>query len=346
MTEPSPVVDENVPSGTSTLEDDDGPASPASPARTSEAKLRRILRILVIAAIALFAVFAVVYYLGQRAPSAPSISDRSVAAAEQAVRDNPNNVSARLALANAYVSADRKDEAITQYKTILQADPKNRGALLGAGKLAYATDDYVSARDWLTQMVKVSGGEEFSSADPQLEETQYFLGMTEMMTGNMPSAITHLKAALAIDKTDADAWHSLAGAQVRQGDYKAAVASYQQAVRFIPSGWCDPYQGLAVAYQHLNDAAGTTYAQGMTSICAGDTQAGMDSLATLTTGPFATPAMLGLGLAAESLNDPSAAAKWYSKVLKADPSNITARTALARLGATASPSPAASGGKS
>ena len=346
MTEPSPVVGENVPSGTSTLHDDDGTAPPASSTRTSEQKLRRILRILIACAVALLAVFAVVFYLGQRSSSGPTIPDRAVTAAEQAVRDDPNNVNARIALASAYLASDRKEEALAQYRTILEADSKNRDALLGAGRVAYQMKDYVTARDLLGQMIKVSGGEEFSAADPQIEEAQYYWGLTELEAGDVPAAMKHLQAALTIDKTDADAWNSLASAQVKQGDYKAAVASYQQAVRFIPSGWCEPYDGMVVAYQNLNDTAGINYAQGMASFCDGDSKAGMESLAKVTTGPLAVPAMLGLGLAAESQDDVAVATEWFKKVLKVDPTNITARTALARLGATAAASPSASGGKS
>ncbi len=346
MTEPSPVVGENVPSGTSTLHDEDAATPSAQAPRTSEQKLRRILRTLIICAVALLAVFAVVFYLGQRASSGPTIPDRAVTAAEQAVRDDPNNVNARLSLASAYLASDRKDEALVQYRTILEADPKNRDALLAAGKLAYQSKDYASARDLLGQMLKVSGGEEFSAADPQIEEAQYYFGLTELDAGDVPAAITHLQAALRIDKTDADAWNKLGGAQAQQGDYKAAVASYQQAVRFIPSGWCEPYNGMVVAYKSLNDTAGIDYAQGMASFCDGDSKAGMESLAKVTTGPLAVPAMLGLGLAAEAQDDVAVATEWFKKVLKVDPTNITARTALARLGATAAASPSASGGKS
>lgn len=319
---------------------------PQHNSRTAGLTLRRILRILIICAVALLAVFAVVFYLGQRANSGPTIPDRAVTAAEQAVRDDPNNVNARLGLASAYLASNRKDEALTQYRTILEAEPANRDALLASGKLAYQSKDFATARDLFGRMLKVSGGEEFSAADPQIEEAEYYFGLTELDSGNVPAAIKHLQAALRIDKTDADAWNTLAGAQVKQGDYKSAVASYQQAVRFIPSGWCEPYNGMVVAYTSLKDTAGIDYAQGMASFCDGDSKAGMESLAKVTTGPLAVPAMLGLGLAAESQDDVAVAAGWFKKVLKADPTNITARTALARLGATAAASPSASGGKS
>jgi len=293
--------------------------------------LRRLLRLLIVIFLVFFLAFAVVYYLSQRPASTPALSDRAVTTAEQAVTENPNDVSARLGLAAAYLQAGRRDDALTQYGEIIKADNTNRAALIGSGTIKFKTEDYDGAKQDFQQVVKNSGGKEFSNADPQLESSQYFLGLINTKLGDIPAAITHLKAALAIDDTDADAWNALGSAQVRANSYEEAVQSYEQALAFIPSGWCDPYQGLAVAYGHLKKQSGADYANAMNLVCTGDNEAGIAQLTGLTKGEFHLPALLGLGMASESMGDAASALTYYKQVIAEDPKSIPALSAIARL---------------
>ncbi|MEI8081580.1 MAG: tetratricopeptide repeat protein, partial [Actinomycetes bacterium] len=297
----------------------------------SDQGLKRLLKLLVVVFVILFVGFAAVYYLSQRPAPTPNLSDRAVSSAEQAVSEKPNDVAARLGLAAAYLQAGRPEDALTQYQEISKADPKNRAALIGAGTIKFQGEDYEGAKAAFGQVVKNSGKGEFSNADPQLESSQYYLGMISLKTGDIPGAIASLQAALAIDDTDADAWHALGGAQVRAGSYQDAVNSYEQALSFIPSGWCDPYAGLAVAYGHLKKQSGADYANAMNLVCTGDTASGMTQLQSLTTGEFHLPALLGLGTASETSGDATNALKYYKLVVAEDPKNIAALSAIARL---------------
>jgi tetratricopeptide (TPR) repeat protein len=315
---------------------------------SSSRTLVRILWILGLLLGLLIVVFGVVYYLGQHASSGPSLADRSVTTAEQAVRDDPNNVAARLNLATAYLESGRSEEALAQFTAITKVEPDNRAALLGSGTIRLQNEDFAGAKADFAHVVAVSGGQEFSAADPQLERAQYFLGMSALGLKDVPGAVKAFTAALAIDKTDADAWYALGGAQAQAADYKSAADSYQRALVFVPTGWCDPYAGLAAAYGQLKNSDGSAYSNAMASICNGKTDDGVSALEKLTTGEFKEQAMLGLGIAAESSNDKAKAIGWYRKVIAADPSNIAALTALARLGASepasssATPTPSAS----
>jgi tetratricopeptide (TPR) repeat protein len=329
---------------TPTPTSDDPVAAPetAVPVATTGAAgsrtLVRVLWVLGIVTIALIVVFGVVYYFGQHADSGPSLADRDVTAAEQAVRNDQNNVGARLALAAAYLQAQRTEEALAQYVEITKAEPDNRTALLGSGTIRFENQDFTGAKADFQHIVDVSGDAEFSAADPQLERAMYYLGDSNLRLGDLPGAVKALESALAIDKTDADAWFWLGGAQVRAGDYQAASDSYQKALTFVPTGWCDPYEGLGVAYGHLNNADGNTYAKAMAAICAGNPEEGVPALESLTKGDFHVPALLGLGFASESSGDKAKAVDWFRQVIAADPSNIPALTALARLGANESAS--------
>jgi tetratricopeptide (TPR) repeat protein len=325
---------------------DPRPAAKAKRPPRSEQELRRIVRLLIVAFVALLAVFAVVYYLGHRVDSAPSIPDQAIVKAEDAVKESPNDISARLQLADVYARFNRPDDALTQYNEILTAQPKNRAALLGIGAMLAKKGDYAGAKTQYTQFIKTSGKGEFSAADPQLEQAYYSLGMANLSLNDVPSATKALQSALGIDKTDADAWYSLGEAQSRAGNFKDAADSYSEALAFVPSGWCDPFNGLLNAYTKLGEKDGVTFATGMKAICEGNSSEGAQTLSTVTSGKYQLPALLGLGLAAENDNNTDMAIQYYTKATQVDPSNVTARTALARLGAptaSAKPSPSGSG---
>jgi len=326
-------------------------ASIGAPAPDDDRRLKRILYILVAVTAVLFAVFAVVYYLGQRVDAAPSIPDQAVVKAEAAVKDAPNDIAARLQLANVYAQFGRPDDALSQFNEILKAQPKNRAALLGVGAMLSQKGDLAGAKSNYEAFIKTSGKGEFSAADPQLEQAYYFLGVTNLGLSDVPGAVKALESALVIDKTDADAWFSLGEAQSRAGDYKTAAEAYTTALTFIPSGWCDPYAGLQTAYSKLGDKDGVTFAKGMESICKGSGSDGVQELTGLSKGKYQLPALLGLGLAAEHDGNSSQAIEYYTKAAQLDPTNVAARTALARLGAasaapSASASPAPSGSAS
>ena len=62
---------------------------------SGDAKLKRILTALIVATIALGAIFGVIYYLGRHKDSGPSLADRAVSSAEEAVEAKPDDVALR-----------------------------------------------------------------------------------------------------------------------------------------------------------------------------------------------------------------------------------------------------------
>jgi tetratricopeptide (TPR) repeat protein len=314
-----------------------GPTDPdtsPSPGPSDDRRLKRLLMALAGTLAVLIVVFGVVYYLGQRTDAGPTMSERAVAAAEQAVKENPNDIGLRLTLATAYESQGMLEEARTQYQEVLKFEPDHRTALLGLATILYGNDDLEGAKAQFQHVVDVSGGEEFSAVDPQLEKALYFLGAISLTQKDYPTAIKHLEAALKIDATDADAWYTVGRAQAGATNYEKAAAAYLEALRFIPSGWCEPYDGLQEAYTQLKRSDGQTFARAMSAICKGDVDAGTADLEKVTEGEFQVPALLGLGQAAEAKGDTKAAIGWYRKVRDLEPTNVPALSALARLGDT------------
>ncbi|HEY8654002.1 MAG TPA: tetratricopeptide repeat protein [Dermatophilaceae bacterium] len=281
--------------------------------------------------------FAGIYYQDQHVDAGPSMIERQTQSAEAAVKKTPNNIGARLELASAYQLAKRYDDELKQYDVILTADKANRFALLGRGSALMAKGDLKAAAAAYHKITDVESKGEFAGADPQLEEAHYYLGSIALKQGNTKQAITELQSALKIVRTDSDALYLLGVAQLKEGSTQLAVDSLKQALLFVPTGWCEPYSQLSVAYGKLDKAPQATYAGAMADFCLKKPDVAKSRLKTLTTGPVAVDALLGLGLIEETASHNTEAVSWYQKVLTVDRTNFSAISSLSRLGVGPTP---------
>jgi tetratricopeptide (TPR) repeat protein len=302
---------------------------------------RLIVGILIVLVIGIPAI-GLIYFLDRNVDPGPSMAQRTIAAAEEAVRKEPNNLSVRTVLATSYAAAGRYADAVAQYSEILQVAPDHHGALLGRGNTYLALKDDASATKDFQQLVDVAKGGEMANADPQLEEAYYRLGDIALRAGKAGDAVTLLTSALAINRSDADAMNLLGSAYVQTGKSAEAVEVLKEAIAFVPTGWCEPYQTLATAYTSLGNADGAAYATGMAAFCANQPDVAVAALTPLATGAMALDATLGLALIAESEGDITTATTMYEKVLVEDPTNFNATAGLQRLGTAASAGPHAS----
>jgi tetratricopeptide (TPR) repeat protein len=303
----------------------------------SDATLRRATRIAAIALVIGLPLVIGFYWLDRHPAPGPSLSERTVAAAEEAVRANPNDLGARNHLAAAYVSAGRYDDGIAQFSQILGASPGDRAALLGRGLAYLAAEKLDLAATDFQSLVDAAKANEFAATDPQLEQAYYELGVIALQQSRPADAVTSLQAALAINGGDADALYSFGMALIATGDATKGVAALRHAVQYVPTGWCEPYHGLADGYGALNDATGRQWATGMIAMCEGNLDTAATALQPLTTGPMKIDALLGLALVAQGDGDRVAAAAHYREVLAIDPTNTSASIGLAQLGQIESP---------
>lgn len=316
------------------------------PTGVSDRTLGRLLRWATLALAVSAAAFAAVYLTGQHVDAGPTLAERQVQAAEAKVRSSPQDIGARLALAQAYRLDGRWGEALTQYDEVLRVEPANRGALLGRGATLLSTGDRQGAAQAFQKITTDSQTGEFAGADPQLQEAHYYLGSLAIDQGDAARAVVELQKALAIEKTDADAWFLLGRAHQRQGQLATAVKDFRQALLFVPTGWAEPYRQLAASYTTLGQPALAEYAAAMVDFCEERPDQATQRLRALTAGPAGTEALLGLGMVAESSSQRAEAVRWYQQVLTVDAKNVTAMAALARLGVTPSsaPTPSAKSG--
>ena len=315
----------------------------------SDRALRRLTLGVALALVIGVPLVAAFYWLDRHPSSGPSLNDRAVAAAEEAVRTSPNDITARNHLAAAYVTAGRFDDGIAQFTQVLAASPSDRAALLGRGLayLALGTNDPAkvdnakldSASADFQALVDAAKDSEFARTDPQLEQAYYELGVIALKQSRAADAVTSLTAALAINGGDADALFAFGTALIQTGDATKGVAALRRAVQFVPTGWCDPYHGLQDGYTALKDPVGSQWAVGMTAMCEGNLDAAATTLQPLAAGPMKIDALLGLALTAQARGDNTGAAGFYRQVLAIDPKNTSASIGLGQLGVIGSPAP-------
>ena len=301
-------------------------------ASVREQTLDRLIRVGLVAVVVGAAGAGAIYYLDRQADSGPSLRERNISAAEDAVRQKPNSVAFRLQLADAYRAANNSDSALEQYEQVLKVDPGQRAGLLGRGEILVSQGKLTEAAQSFNKVIGTSKGGEFAAVDPQLESAYYDLGSVALRQGGAKEAIVDLQRALKVDPTDADALQLLGTAQLKAGAPARAVKAFRKVILLVPTDWCDPYSSLSDAYRALGRGPQAKYASAMGDFCEKKTDDAESELKSLVSGPAAVDSMLGLGMIAEAKSDHANAIRWYRRVLAADPSNSTARIGLNRLG--------------
>jgi tetratricopeptide (TPR) repeat protein len=307
-----------------------------------------LLRLGVLTLVIGVAGFGTIYYQDQHVSAGPSMIDRQTTTAETAVKNAPNNINARLTLAAAYQLDKRSSDALNQYNIILTAAKGNRFALLGQGSVLVAQGNLTAAAASYKQITAGNAKGEFAGADPQLQEAYYNLGSIAVKQRRTTDALFELQAALGIDPQDSDSLYLMGLAQLQAGKPQLAIDAFTKAVEFVPTGWCEPYTQLALAYGKLHKAPQATLNSGLADFCHSKTTDAKRQLMTLIKGPQAVNAMLGLALIAETDSNHAEAITWYKKVLTIDHTNVVAIAAIKQLASgptpsTTSPSPKAAG---
>jgi tetratricopeptide (TPR) repeat protein len=302
----------------------------------SEQKLKRFIRALSLILVVGTIAFAAFYVLDRWLASPPPIVDQQVAALEQGVRDNPNDIAARGQLADTYVRKGRFQDAVTQYDAILatgRAEELARfgraAAYLGLGRLDDAARDYEA-------VVEIAKGGEMATVDRTLEAAYYGLGSIAMQQNRPADAITHLEKALAITRSDADALYLLGTAFVATGQSDKAVIVLRASIVFVPIGWSEPYVALRDAYAASGKSALSAWAGAMADLASGQPDKAEPALVALVDGEAAVDATVGLGLLYESRGDTGQAGAWYTRALELQPDNNAALLGMSRVGATPS----------
>jgi superkiller protein 3 len=273
--------------------------------------------------------FAAYYYMDQSGSGGSNLSERQLAAAEQAVRDDPSNITNRLVLADLYLGRQRYEDAVSQYEAALQVNDKSTLAHVGLGRALMGAGDFTAASENFQAVIDLSKEEDISGK--LVQSSHYYLGNMALDQGKFDEAIEAFKQATTLERSDSDSWHLLGSAYLQNGQPDEAIAALEQAVLFVPN-FTEAYELLAEAFDQRGASAEALYARGMAAYSRGEFGDAAEQLgAAIASSPTLAEAHAGLGLVRETQGQKDAAIVAYQQALQLQPDNFLATGGPARL---------------
>jgi tetratricopeptide (TPR) repeat protein len=138
----------------------------------------------------------------------------------------PDEPKAHFLLGNIYNQANRFEQAIEQYQTVLRLDPDSASAHTNMGVVHYKTGDLETAiREYQAAL----------QIEPDDAETHYLLGAAYIQTEQLERGKTEFEAALALDDQLAPSYIGLGNVYLLQGDLERAREMSERAVVLSPN---------------------------------------------------------------------------------------------------------------
>lgn len=306
-------------------------ASP-EPANPKTAGLERAVRVASVVSLVLLIGFAALYFFDRYVGGdAPSPLETSIDELEDAVREDPGNPDARLALAEMYIATERYDDALDQAGTVLEQYPDNQGALLILGVAHEASEEPEDAVGVLETFVDLRKDTEMAHVDTTLEAAYFFLGRSYLALGRASEAAEAFDSALAISPGDADAMHQAGLARQELGEHDQALEYFERATTFVPN-FVEVYEAMETSYSSAGSSEQVSYAQAMQLYAAGQYEAALSELQEVTEAlPEFAPGFLGLALTYEQVGDLEGGIAAGRRALEIKPDYLAAEQTLGRL---------------
>lgn len=188
----------------------------------------------VVAVVLAIAVFAYVIISTQLRERNATPAARAVANLTQAVKENPNNVTARLRLADAMSAAGRIREATEQYQVALELSPDDPGALAGLAQIAMNQGEWRTAEGYWQRIIDTLSAGQYSAVDQRLEKAYFYMGSTLMELKEYEEAATYLREALRMRNDASDTYFMLAIAYREMGSPERFRENLEMALQFDP----------------------------------------------------------------------------------------------------------------
>lgn len=168
----------------------------------------------------------------QVAASAPAT--RTVQDLVNLVRKNPDNLGARMRLAQALALTGQRDEAIRQFKTILKVDKDYAPAIAGLGLVALQDKQYKVSESYYRRAIVLFTKESAGTQNTNLEKAYFYLATALMEQKEYEEAAGYFKESLRIER-DSSVTHYLLAVCLREMGLEAAYKeSLGNALLFDP----------------------------------------------------------------------------------------------------------------
>jgi len=175
------------------------------------------------------------------------------------LREQPNNVEARLGIAEAEIAEGRPQTALGQYAQTLKLAPESSRAILSLAMLSDESGDSVRAGSYYELALKSHSSDpqvqlaaatwyasrgSFAAAEkraqialslrPGLDRAKILLGGISLQTARYADAISMLRDVVTTNRDNAVAWYSLGLAYRKSGDPAKAISSFASALQARP----------------------------------------------------------------------------------------------------------------
>jgi tetratricopeptide (TPR) repeat protein len=175
------------------------------------------------------------------------------------LQSQPNNVEARLGIAEADIADGRPQTALDRYAQALKLAPESSRAILSLAMLydesgdfsragtyyelalkSHASDPLVelAAASWYASRGNFAAAEKRAqialSLKPGLDRAKILLGSVHLQTARYSDAIAELRDVVTTNRDNSVAWYSLAVAYRKSGDPAKAIASFASGLLARP----------------------------------------------------------------------------------------------------------------
>ncbi len=212
----------------------------------------------VVTAVLAIAVVGSVAYLGysvlqQRAMErAADPAWRVIEGASALVEESPEDPQMRVRLGEALASAGRYREAVRELNAALEIDPTHTGAHLVLGIIAVMQDDYHTADSYFIRILEDTEGGQFESLGEHRELAFFYLGESALSTDRYEEAVGYYKAAIRINRGNADYYFGLGLALKGIEELPGALENYEIALVFDPT-FAQAHYEMGQVYLMMDD---------------------------------------------------------------------------------------------
>lgn len=132
-----------------------------------------------------------------------------------AVRENPDDLTLRIRLAQALSLAGRRNEAVKQYESVLKVREDYAPALAGLGTIALREQDYATAESYYRKVIEIASKDAASPNPTGLEQAHFYLGTALLEQKRYEEAASNFKEALRL-RRDSSTTHYLLAVSLRE----------------------------------------------------------------------------------------------------------------------------------
>jgi tetratricopeptide (TPR) repeat protein len=160
---------------------------------------------------------------------------------ERSLQRNPNNIRVEYKKGLTLLAGGKYDDAIGQFKTVLEKKPGYVPAYEGLGRAYFYKKDYVGSENFFRLAV---------SMEPKLWKVHNYLGNIYDFQTKYETAIGEYKSAIAVNPKAGFVYNNLGVSYSMAGQYRQAVKAFNKAIEYKYAK-SKVYNNLGIALSNL-----------------------------------------------------------------------------------------------